>query len=176
MSKFVRKTSRTTFVASERFVCVNRRWTKKKDIYFYNRNNGVSRGDFAVRKREESVWLVAAKLAENRGEFTSVHTALSTMRNIIKALRDERYWSVSRQDTNGKWNHYTANALARSMDAWKWRYRKFLDNVLAILLENLCKRGCIMQTCEMRERKISQFTWRVFSKYFNYIWANIIFI
>lgn len=51
---------------------------------------------------EERVWLAATKLAENRGEFTSVHTALATMRNIIKARRDERYWNVSRRGTNGK--------------------------------------------------------------------------
>lgn len=53
-------------------------------------------------RRAYRVWLVAAKLAENRGEFTNVHTALTTMRNIIKALWDGRYWSISRQNPNGK--------------------------------------------------------------------------
>lgn len=43
------------FVAGEGLVRVN--LTRKKDIYFHNRNNGVSCGDCAVRKREENVWL-----------------------------------------------------------------------------------------------------------------------
>lgn len=51
------------FIAGEGFIHVN--WTRKKDIYFYNRNNGISCGNCAVKKREESVWLVAAKLVEN---------------------------------------------------------------------------------------------------------------
>lgn len=112
---------------------------KKKDIYFYNRNNGVSCGDSVVRKREESVWLVAAKLAENRGEFTSVHTALATMRNIIKALRDERYWSVNIGKIQME-NETIIRTLWRNQcGCVEMRYRQFHDNVLAILLENMCK-------------------------------------
>lgn len=109
-SKFAGKASRATFAVDEGFrACKStsgRKEKKKKGkrggIYVYNRNSGVSRGETAARKGEERVWLATAKLAENRGEFTSVHTALATMRNIIKARRDERYWNVSRRGTNGK--------------------------------------------------------------------------
>lgn len=111
---------------------------KRGGIHVYNWNSGVSRGDFAAKKGEERVWLAAAKLAENRGEFTSMHTTLATMRNIIKARRDERYWSVSKRDTNGKWNHYTANASVRSMNARKWRTENSSQSISQFFLKDPC--------------------------------------
>lgn len=88
-------------VANESFMRVNQCRTRKKIFTPIIEITEYSVAILRQRREEERVWLAAAKLAENRSEFTSMHTALTTMRNIIKARRDERYWSV-RRNTNGK--------------------------------------------------------------------------